>query len=153
MLRIRPQAPNPPAWKARSSRSPQFPSTGHFWHYGAARANGSSRHGRVPGECCLAATVLSRQPCSCYVLIMAGEIDTLGKAAYRQMALRVSCRLCQRGTYFWANDLAGMYGNHRSPHSLTFRCRECGKTECEVAFTEIDFDRRPKGIVWVPKKM
>ena len=50
---------------------------------------------------------------------MAGEIDTLGKAAYRRMALRVSCRLCQRGTYFWANDLAGMYGNHRSPESLT----------------------------------
>src|SRR4051812_39753443 len=84
---------------------------------------------------------------------MVGEIDTLGKAAYRQMALRVSCRPCQRGTYFWANDLAGMYGNHRSPHSLTFRCRECGKTDCEVEFTEIDFDRRPKGIVWVPKKM
>jgi hypothetical protein len=107
----------------------------------------------APGRSAKGFADLSPPRCSCYVLDMAGEIDTLGKAAYRQMALRVSCRLCQRGTYFWANDLAGMYGNHRSPHSLTFRCRECGKTDCEVEFTEIDFDRRPKGIVWVPKKM
>ena len=53
-----------------------------------------------------------------YVPVMfssiARETGTLGEAAYRRMALRVACH-----TYFWANDLAGMYGNHRSPHSLT----------------------------------
>jgi hypothetical protein len=84
---------------------------------------------------------------------MAGEIDTLGKAAYRRMALKVACRACKKGAYFWANDLAGMYGNHRSPQSLTFRCRDCDQTDCEVSVVEIDFDRRPKGIVWVPKRM
>ena len=78
---------------------------------------------------------------------MAGEIDTLGKAAYRRMALKVACRACKKGAYFWANDLAGMYGNHRSPASLTFRCRDCDQTDCEVSVVEIDFDRRPKGIV------
>jgi hypothetical protein len=84
---------------------------------------------------------------------MTGGIDTLGKAAYRHMAVRATCRACAKAAHFMAHDLAGMYGNHLPVQSLKFRCRDCNKAEVEITLVEIDYDRRPKGIVWVPKRM
>lgn len=83
---------------------------------------------------------------------MARKIDTLGKAARDGMVLRVDCTHCANSGFFRASDLAGLRGPHVTPESLSFRCRRCGRKRYNLRVLEVDYDRRPNMIVWVPQR-
>ncbi|OAM75221.1 hypothetical protein A3840_14845 [Devosia elaeis] len=54
------------------------------------------------------------------------EAMTLGGMALDNRALVVRCYSCRRTRRFLAADLARVYGENQSPHTLFRRCSKCG---------------------------
>lgn len=76
---------------------------------------------------------------------------TLGGMATDNRALIVKCYICRKTRKFLAADLAKVYGDNQSPHTLFTRCPKCGG-EVYVGFgfpQRGDLIRRPAQVsVW-----
>lgn len=55
------------------------------------------------------------------------EAMTLGGMAIDNRTLIVNCRSCRRSRVFLAADLAKVYGDDQSPHTLFKDCSKCGR--------------------------
>jgi hypothetical protein len=49
-----------------------------------------------------------------------------------------------------ASDVAKFVNPAKPLHSLPFRCNQCHERDCAVTASEIDYDRKPKVLVWRP---
>lgn len=84
---------------------------------------------------------------------MTRTLKNLGQAALHGMLVRVTCCKCEKVATFTATDLAAVLGHGRVFESLTFRCRDCNSTDCEVMPFEDDRDRvNKKRIIWRPMR-
>lgn len=84
---------------------------------------------------------------------MGRTIKTLEDAARYRMLVAAKCRDCGKTGKFMATDLAGMYGRHKRPKELPFKCDACGTKNCDVTLEEWGDERVHETIVWRPTKV
>jgi hypothetical protein len=79
--------------------------------------------------------------------VMAGPVDTLGKAVRANMLVTVECK-CGNTRHYRAIDVGMAVGLGRHPESVRFGCTLCRTKAPTVSLRMLDEDRLPKLTIW-----